>query len=201
MGNRQVTSGFLAELTAGLNRPFMLLEAVFGATVLRYNTLSSDITWDSKTWLGDGTFKALPTVSESSTVVAAGITVELAGEPAVLISTLLNNASHNSTGKVWLGFLNSSRQVIADPKQIFSGKLNTAPFVDGVDVASIKLNYESELINVLNNNEFRYNLKTQQITYPSDTGFKYMEALANWSGYWGKKKKKKKKAKKNRGKD
>jgi len=201
MGNRQATAGFLAELTAGVNRPFLLFEGVFGATTLRYNTLANDISWNSLTWVGDGTFKAPPVVAESKSVVASGISIALAGEPSVLISTLLNNASHSGTGKLWFGFLNSSRQVIADPRLIFKGTLSTAPFSDGVESATITLNYESELINVLNNNEFRYNLKTQQLFYPNDTGFKYMEALANWSGYWGKKKARKKKAKKNKGKD
>lgn len=190
---REATAGFLAELTADVNRPILLFEATFGSVTLRYNTLGNDITWNGETWTGDGTFKNLPSVTENRHVSASGITVVLTGEPSVLISTMLNESSHNEVGKLYFGFLDANRNVINSPRLFFEGKLNTAELVDSVQEASISLNYETDLMQVLNTNELRYNQKTQQLFYPNDTGFKYMEALANWSGYWGKKKKKNKK--------
>jgi len=201
VANRDLTAGFKTELEASTNYPFFLFEGTFDATTLNYNTLGRDITWDSKTWVGNGYLKGLPTVSETQTVSAAGITIELAGEPSVIISTILNNANHGETGKLYFGFLNSSGAVIADPHLLFDGTLSTAELRDSINKASIYLTYESSLINVLNNNEFRYNTKTQNLNYPTDVGFAFMESLANWSGYWGKKNKKNRKNKRNKGKD
>lgn len=201
MSNRDVTTDFKTELTAGTNYPFFLFEGKFGDDFLRYCTLGRDLSWDSKTWVGNGYLKGIPQVSETSSVQASGISVVLAGEPSVILSIILNNASHKGTGKLWFGFLNSAGSVISSPHLIFSGLLSSAPITDSISEASVTLNYENQLINILNNNEFRYNNKTQQLFFPTDIGFEYMEALANWTGYWGKKNKRKKKPKKDKGKD
>lgn len=198
MGNRDLQTGFVNELTADVNRPFFLFEGDFNGTLLNYSTLSRDINYASKVWLGNGYFKDIPSVSESKRVSAASIAIQLVGEPSTIISTILNNASHQASCQLYFGFLNSAGAMVSNPYLLFKGKLSTAELADSPDQATIILTYENELINVLNNNEFRYNDGTQQLFYPSDIGFEYMEALADWSGYWGKRKDRRKKPKRDR---
>lgn len=174
----------ITELTAGNVRPCFFFECELSSGYLRYWTGSTDITWNSQTWTGNGFLKNMGQISESKDALD-GILVELTGEPSALISTVFNNLRRGKSGSLYFGFLNSSDAVISTPIE-FTGRLDSAELLDGETEASIRLNYESDLVRLDEANEMRFNAETQKIFYPSDDGFEYMEALQNFQGYWGK---------------
>lgn len=190
---RSITSALRAALTAGECWPRFFVEAEIDGSTLRYWTGHHDISWDGHTWLGSGLLKHIGNVSESGGAEANGWTVGLAGEPSAIVSISLQSLFTNYVGKLWLGLVDSSNAVISDPFLLFEGLLDSAELNDNLEEASLVLSYESKLIAMNKVNEFRYNAETQKTFYPADTGFRYMEALEDWIGYWGRRRKKKRK--------
>lgn len=183
---RDLTASFVTELTADPCRPRYFFEGVFGGTPLRLWTGKQDITWNSVSWLGNGQLKDVGDITESGDLTPHELEIQLTGEPSALISIALSSAALNDSGKLYLGFLNSSSAVIADPYLIFSGLLDNVELEDDPDEATLHLRYESRLIQLDHALNYKYNHETQQVFYSGDMGFEYHEQMENWSGYWGK---------------
>jgi len=148
-----------------------------------------DLVWDSATWLGNGYFTGISDYDESAGIEATNMEVSLVGVPQALISLFLSESTHGSNGGVWLGFLDSSGAVIADPYLLFDGALSAPQIDDNPDIATISFSLESELVWLNRSSELRYTHESQQTLYEGDLGFQYVSGLDNWTGYWGNKKK------------
>lgn len=183
---RDLTANFISELTADSNRPFLLFEGVFASSTLRLWTGWGNLSWDSKTWLGNGWFQSIGGIRESTEISAIGSDIVLAGVPSTLISIMLQDAQQNKEGKTYLGFLDANGAVISDPYLLYQGKLDVPTIEEDADTSSIILSYEGDLIDLDRPKEYRYTHESQQIFFPGDTGFRYVTSLQDWSGFWGK---------------
>jgi len=182
---RDLTSDFLTELEASAVKIAFFLEAQFKSNPIYLWTGTGDITWDSKLWLGNGWFKGWAGAGETEDIKAVSVEVYLTGVPSSAISLALNESAQNKSGKIWFAFLDSSDGVIADPYLIFEGKFDHAVINDSPEEGGIVLVYESELIQLEEASEWRYNDVTQKYLFPGDRGFEYISSLAEWSGFWG----------------
>ena len=184
---RDLSSDMLSALTADVVRPRFFFEGVFASTTLRYSTHSEDLSWDSKTWLGNG-FLADPGVYTDST--SNSVEVKLIGQPSALVSLALQDVRQGQLGRIWLVLLNSSNAIIADPFLQYVGKLDKCDTRDSPAGSQIVLTYSSRLINLERSREFRFNHETQQAFFPGDLGFQYVEQIAkDYTQYWGKQQK------------
>lgn len=203
---RALTAGFITEATAKSNSPVFFFEAVFESLTLRLWNGIGDLSWSGQTWLGNGWFDGFSGAEESNDFARNGMEVQLSGLPETLIALILSGSKQGSSGKLWLGFLNSSNGVIADPYLVFEGKLDIPSLDEGPDEALITLTYENEFTLINRSTEFRWEPESQKIFYPNDRGFEFMTATQEWNGQWGTKKKQprtqndKKKTRKNNGK-
>lgn len=196
---RGLTAGMITELTADTVRPILLFEWVAYGSTIRYWSGRGDLSWDSKTWLGNSVFKGIGPVSESKTIQAAGLSIMLAGEPSSIVSLQLNSTRTGQVGKLWLGFLNASGAVISTPYEFFSGQLSESNLNDGAKESTLELVFESDLIILEKSSGKRYTHEDQQIDYPGDLGFEYVPQLEDFTGYWGKGKTKPSKKKQKQG--
>ena len=188
---RDLTNDMIAEIEAVKNSPIFLYEGVFIGFTLRLWNGIGDLSWDSQTWQGNGWLRGFQGVEENVDMSSTGMDIELAGVPQFLISTLLNSVQQNASGKLWLGFLDSSGNVVADPYLMFRGKLDVPTIDDQVGNPIIQLSYEAETIDLENASDYRYTPESQKIFYPNDKGFDYVAQLAaTWKGQWGPQKKK-----------
>lgn len=182
----------LAALVASTVRPFSLFAIELASTTLYLSTLDFDLSWDSKTWLGNGQLLdpgELTEVAES----AEGIEIELTGTPAALISVHMQEVRQNKPATVYRGFLDATRALIVDPVVAFDGIVSHSILSDGADEATLIFTIESALIDADRPRDLRYNHESQQVAYPGDLFFEYGEQLQNASYYWGLKKKVRKK--------
>jgi len=182
---RDITAAFISELSASNVNIAYFFEGEFQSSTLRIWSGFGDITWDSKLWYGNGWFQGLGGVGESYDIKATNMEIQLAGVPSSVISLVLNETSQNRVGKIWLGFLDNSGAVIADPYLAFDGKYDSAEIDDGSDGASVTLTYETELIELEKAEERRYTDVGQKGIYPTDKGLEYVTAMADWEGFWG----------------
>ncbi|CAK0779032.1 conserved hypothetical protein [Gammaproteobacteria bacterium] len=192
---RSLSAGVIAELTASVVRPRFLVEITTNSTTLRFWTGSNDLIWGGYTWSA-GYLKEFGSVTSSTDLGADGMWVELAGEVSTLLASALLDIRQNRAFKFYLGFLSATEVLVVDPYLLFEGLVDTVEIADGVEESTIRINIENKLINFERQKEFRYNHETQQLFYPGDLGFEYVEQLEDWSGYWGRPQKNKKKRKK-----
>ena len=182
---RALTSGVVAEVTATSLRPILLFEGDFASGFVRFWTGYGTLTWNSNTWTGAGNLIGVSQVEETTEVAAKSLTVSLSGIPLANISLVLSNARQGRLGKIWLGVLDASGAVIADPYLAFTGRLDVPVIEDSGATATISVSYESRLIDLERPRGRRYTHEDQQIDYPTDLGFQYVSTLQDTQITWG----------------
>lgn len=182
---RDVTDDYLAALEAGELCPAIFFEGAFASGWVRVWTGARDITWDGKIWTGAGALIGLGTLEETSEVVASGTTVSLSGVPLELIGLAIEEARQGSPGRIWLAMLTPEREVIADPVQAFSGRLDVPEIAEDGSSCTITISYESRLIDLNVPRSWRYTHESQQVLHPGDRGFEHVTAIQDREITWG----------------
>jgi len=152
---------------------------------VRIWTGSHDITWDDKLWTGAGALIGLGALEETSDVVASGTSVSLSGVPLDLISLAIEEARQGSPGRIWLALLTPAREVIGNPVQAFSGRLDVPEISEDGSTCTITISYESRLIDLNTPRNWRYTHESQQILFPGDRGFEHVTAIQDREITWG----------------
>jgi hypothetical protein len=182
--SRALTPGMLGEVDAASLRPVLFYEGEFESGLLNLWTGVGPIPWDGKTWLGAGNLVGISPIKETASIVAAGITCSLSGMPSSLIALVHDEARHGKPGSVWIGALDASGNVIADPYMAFSGWLDVPQMEDAGETCTIAVSYESRLIDLQRARLFRWDHETQQHFYPDDRGFEYSPNLPDQVVVW-----------------
>ncbi len=166
-------------------RPAILFEGAFPSGMVRIWTGVGSVEWDDKVWTGVGVLLGLGALEETSDVVAAGTTVSLSGVPLDLISLAIEEAQQGSPGRIWLALLTEDRQIIADPVQAFSGRLDVPEIAEDGSSCTITISYESRLIDLNVPRNWRYTHESQQVLFPGDLGFAHVTAIQDREITWG----------------
>lgn len=184
---RTLTTAAKNALDDATVRPFYLLYSEFDGTTLRLFSGSRDLSYGGNTWLGNGWFRGMSSIRETGAIEASGIEVVLSGVPQTLLSLVLSYARQNLPGIVYLGLFDSSYAIIADPIVLFEGGFDVAKINRSPSDNVISLSYESNLASLRRRKEVRFTDQQQRLWYPSDRGFEFVAALAEWNGFWGNK--------------
>src|SRR5262249_28165521 len=135
---RALTSGIINACTAANCRPFLLFEGVFDGSTVRLWDGMGGLSWDSQAWGGNGWVQGTEGGEESVEVEANDMVVILSGVPSSAVSLVLGNQVQGATGKVWLGMLDTSGAVIADPYLRWLGYYSHADVEGGPDDSTIR---------------------------------------------------------------
>lgn len=188
MPSRDLTASVQTELAAAANRPFWLVEVELAGGTLRYWSGQGTLSWGTGSpaddWTGAGILLDLTPAGESAVPEANGATVVLTGVNSAVVAAFLANARQNKPLTIYLGFLDSSGAVIADPYAVFVGVLDTVRFRVGPDTAAVVIAGESRMLRLRRSNIRRYTPQDQQAEYSGDKGFDYVPAVRNWTGEW-----------------
>lgn len=182
---RALDPDVIAQIESNFVRPAFFFEGEFTSSPIRLWTGLGDISWDSKTWYGNGWLQGFGGIGETADIKATNLEITLAGVPSNVIELALNEVSQNKAGRLWIAFLGDADYIVPDPFLIFEGKLDTAEIDDGSKSASVTFTYETELIDLEKAEEQRYTDAYQRSIYPDDTGLRYITAMADWDGFFG----------------
>ena len=183
--SRSLSSGVQTAIEGTQVSPIILFEGEYATGWMRIWSGFGDLSWGSYTWSGAGTLFSVSAVEETSDTSAKGITITLSGIPSDMISLVLSDMRQGKSGKVYLGFLDSSGDIIVDPYQVFEGRLDVPALQEGADSATISITYESRLIDLQRTRESRYTNEDQQRAYPGDVAFEFVPNLQEISINWG----------------
>jgi hypothetical protein len=195
---RSLSPTFLAQLaSSGQCAPVLFVQLVFADNTYYvfggigsmtfsgtpYNPLSTFPY--GQTWTGLGWLAKISGIPQTTKIQAQNITLSLSGIPSTLISEVINQVRITGTANVWLGFFNlSTGALILDPIQMFAGSLDVPTGSDGGETCDISITCESPLLSLNLPPGRHFNDADQQIYYPGDLGFSFVEALANQNLFW-----------------
>lgn len=196
---RTLHASWLSQSVAALSQPIQLAEIEFRSQMLRLCTGIGDVTWNGQTWIGNGWFEPTDGMLETEEFSEESVDIRLVGVPAATASLVLQESKHGGTLKVWLGFLNSSGAVIADPAPIIPlAHFDYAEIDEMAEGADVRLIYRNFFLDLEKTREYRWNGESQKLFFPGDRGFEYVEGLSKRKLWWGPKKEESEKRKRKR---
>jgi hypothetical protein len=182
---RDLTPEYLAALEDQALYPALFFEGEFASGWVRIWTGASDIIWDDKTWTGTGVLMGVGALEETSEVVASGTSVSLSGVPLDLVGLAIEEAQQGNVGRIWLALLTADGEVIANPVQAFSGRLDVPELSEDGATCTITISYESRMIDLGTPRNWRYTHENQQVLHPGDRGFEHVTAIQDREVTWG----------------
>jgi hypothetical protein len=182
---RDLTSAMTDAVTGAVVRPIIFFEGEFNSGTVRVFSGIGSITWDGQTWDGGGDLVGISPIPESDRIEAKGVSVSLNAFDSANISLALQELRQGRAGKIWLGFLDDSDAIIADPVLVFAGRLDTADISDDGDAASITVTYENRLIDLKRPRTLRYTDAEQRARNPADGSMRFVEQLVDDEIIWG----------------
>lgn len=175
--SRNLTAGLITELTAKGLSPVGLFKFEFDSGTLRFWTGIGEITWNSEIYVGSGNLISVSEVSETQELKAKGITFQLSGINASIISIAYTENYQGRPATFWLAAKDSNDAIIADPFISFKGKMDVMEDHDDGETATITLSVESHLIDLERPKVRYYTDEDQQLEYPGDLFFEFVPAL------------------------
>lgn len=187
MPARDLSSGITARLGDRVVYPAFLYEGEFNGGNVNAWTGYGSLSWDAKTWLGQGNLLGFSEIEESTDLRAIGFSVTLTGAEAANLSLALASGRQGKSGKLWLALFTAPHAgALADtPYQLRRGKLNVMKIRDEGDTGQIFVAYEGTLATISRPRERRYTNEDQQIDQAGDLGFEYVPKLQDMVIPWG----------------
>lgn len=187
---RTLPNDFVTAMTSATCRPVILFEGVFENYTLNLWTGSGDLSWDSKTWQGNGWFAGYQGLVESDDLSDIALEVQLSGLPETVLNLILASVQQGASGKLWVGMTTAALALVSDPVLMFSGVLDYPSLEEGAGDSVVSLKYTTLLTTNQRGREFRFEPETQRLHHPGDTGFDWVTATLEWNGFWGNKRRK-----------
>ena len=182
---RNMTQGFLGAMQGAVLRPALFVQATFVSGPIYVWSGIGQITWNGQVWTGIGTLGSISTIEEGSTVAAKGITLTLSGIDASLLNDVMTEFQVGLPVSVTLGVFDTNNALIADPVCCFSGRMDQ-PTIDVTGtLATIAINCENRLVEMNVAVDRRYTDEDQQMDYPGDLGFQFVNGIQEAQIYWG----------------
>lgn len=183
--SRSLNASLVTEITAAQLAPAVFAFLDFQSGAVRVWDGVGSKTWGGNTYTGLGYLGSISPIEETTTVRANGLVLSLSGIPSSLIATVLGDNYSRREVSLWLGALNQSGTLVADPDLAFSGRMNNVDFDKGPDTATIRIYAESRFVDLKRSRERRYTHEHQQIDFPGDLGLEYMARAQSTPLSWG----------------
>lgn len=172
----------------------MLVKMYFDSGIKRYCNASQSIYWDESSggeveYEGIGHISEISMLPETNELGAQTIQLNVGGIPNETITDIFSDGYAGNAIYIWYGILDMATYAVVGgqdgPVLVFAGLMDNANFEFG-EVAQVSLNATSRLADWERTRGGRYNQGYQK-TYidPTDTGFKYVQAIQNKEIIWG----------------
>jgi hypothetical protein len=183
--SRGLSAPMLAAIAAGTIYPVLFAEFDFVGGTVYFFSGDGSMSWNGHTWIGAGKFISYDRITERTDVVASAITFTLNGLSSDVVAAALGSRSRGRLCKVWKGLFNSAGTLLADPVQIFGGRMNQPTISDNGVSGSVSITSESVLVDLNRARNIRYTDEAQKQLYPGDTGLAYVSGLQLATIAWG----------------
>lgn len=185
---RGLTSAFNTAIQLNTVVPILLVKIDTTGGLFRVWTGYGDLTFNSEIYIGVGDLGNISNIVETRDLQANGATLTLSGIPAANISLALNQIRQGKEANIYLGlFDNSTKALIADPYELFTGETDIPIIADLGETATIGIQCENRMITLDKPRTRRYTKEDQAIDDGTDEGFNFVPALQDASVEFGSK--------------
>ena len=184
---RVLSSGMLTALSAAILYPAIFVQATFATSTVYLWSGVGSITWNSHSWTGLGSLLGITTPEDSSNVEAKGITVTLSGFDATLLPDAMSEFQLGLPVNVYLGLFTDSTlsTLVSSPVTSWAGRMDQPTIEVSGTEGLININCESRLIDMNISVDRRYTNEDQQMTWPGDLCFSFVDGIQQKTIYWG----------------
>lgn len=166
--------------------PVIFVEMDFASGFVRAWNGIGPIVWNSQTWTGGGELMALSNIEETKSIEATSLSLTLSGVPSALVAVAYGDFSQGRPVRVWIGMMDiNAGTIIADPVQIFAGRMDTIADQDDGDNATISVSAESNLADLDRLRVRYFTDQDQQRLFEGDRSLRYMSSIQDRPVYWG----------------
>jgi len=166
-------------------QPILLYEAEFDSGTTRAWNGLGDLTAFGETFTGVGSLISVSPMEETYEVKATGFTVTLNGILADNLTDALTEDYQNRMMTIYLGFLNSSGALVADPMVLTKGRMDVMTIDEGGETSTISVTCETRLIDFERPRKYTYTDADQKAIHPTDKGFEFVQAIQDVDVKWG----------------
>ena len=177
--DRGSTTAFQTEIVKDENKPFHLLSVAFDSGPVYLSDGNFAVTYDSNTYNPTGHFLSFSDIVESNQLTIETVTVSLSGVDQTYTNLLLSEDYIDREVKIFKAFLNDSNALVADPIQVFAGRISDAVVTEdnNSNTASISITCSSQFVDFDKTNGRYTNLESQQTFFSGDTGLRYSSVI------------------------
>ena len=180
---RLLSAANLTAATSGHVRPVNFAQLDFDtATVYCHDGLGT-FTWGGQNWLGVGQMGNVNRVQEAETINPYKLELTLSGLDPTLANEALNNQPYNRAISLFIGFLDASEQLVADPDEMWSGTIQQMNLTAGEN-NTCTIIAESDLIKLEKTNGYLFNDRSQQDRFTDDVLFEYQSQIIDAKPVW-----------------
>lgn len=154
-------------------------------TLYVHNSIGT-YTWGGQDWLGTGDLGEISTIEEGADVSPYKITLSLSGLDPDVSAAALTEDYYLQPVTVYLGVLDASDDLIADPTIVWEGAMDQMVVSVGASSGDvISLTAESELARFDKASNLRYTDTQQQSDFSGDLAFEFMADIEGAKIRWG----------------
>ena len=186
MASRQgIDSATVTQLSADYQEPFLAVKAEFDTSTVRVWSGVDDLTLNSETYTGAGTFLTISNINESNELASDGITIGLSYMDSTVLNYALTESYQNRPVTIFLGFLTGGTNNVKGYVTIFKGRMVNMSINDTPDGANILLSAENRLIDLMRPRGYRYTHQAQDHLFSGDLGLQYIQKIQDREVTWG----------------
>lgn len=176
---RNLDTTFAAATVAPVLSPAILVLLTF-ATATRYVWSGvGQLVFNGNTYLGVGSLGSIGGISEGVGVKADGTTVTLSGIDPIWLAESMTDIQLGGLAEIFFGAvaIGSGNVLIGNPYRVYRGCVDQPTVVVGADTVSITLALENRLLDLQRAQSQRYTAADQNLKYPTDMAFNWVEIL------------------------
>ena len=181
---RTTSSTLLAALQARDLRPAIFVQIQFLSAIVRLWSGAGSVTWNGQTWIGIGSLLGVSVIEDAATVEARGIAITLSGLDASLLAGALSDFKTGLPASVLFGAY-SGGSLIATPIVSWSGRTDIPEISYDGETATITIACENRLSDSNIPVDRRYTNQDQQMTWPGDLCFQFVDGLQEMTLFIG----------------
>jgi len=182
---RNLTAEFITQVDSSQLSPALLVKFEFASGDVRFWTGYGSKTYNSEEYTGIGDVMGVSTIEEVQDIRATSVTFTLSGLNSNVISAALQSQYQGRPVTMWFAVLDSSGNLIPNPYELFSGRMDVISFSDDGNAADFAIKCESNAIDIRKARERRYTPEDQKIDYPNDKGLEFVPKIQDIDIVWG----------------
>lgn len=159
-------------------RPLALVEMGFDSGTVRAHSGVGDFVWDGKVFKGVSWLGKIGDWSESESLQAHGVELELSGIEASVVATSLGEHYRGRPLLIWIAYLDEDMQVIGEPVGPWRWRMSTLDGEFSGEKGVLVLRAGSRMALWEKDNVSRYTDADQRAEWPNDHFFEFVSAAS-----------------------